>query len=208
MSPTLIALLKGLALGFSIAAPVGPIGLLCIRRTLSGGWLLGLVTGLGAATADMLYGLVAAAGLTVVTELLVSLRTPLQGLGGAALIWLGIGFMRARPTAERAETRAAGLAAAYGVTLFLTLTNPATILSFAAVMASLGAIGASGRTAALVAGVFLGSALWWLGLSTGVSLIRHRLSERTLLWINRLSGAALALFGLAAIAAAAVEIAS
>ena len=206
MSPTLIALLKGLALGLSIAAPVGPIGLLCIRRTLSSGWLLGLVTGLGAATADMLYGLVAAAGLTVVTELLVSLRTPLQGLGGAALVWLGVGFMRARPTAERAEARAAGLAAAYGVTLFLTLTNPATILSFAAVMASLGAIGASGRTAALVTGVFLGSALWWLALSTGVSLVRHRLSERTLRSINRISGATLALFGLAAIAAAAVEI--
>ncbi|HMK68681.1 MAG TPA: LysE family transporter, partial [Stellaceae bacterium] len=87
-------------------------------------------------------------------------RTPLQALGGAALIWLGIGFMRAKPAAERAAGGAAGLAAAYGVTLFLTLTNPATILSFAAVMASLGAIGASGRTVALVAGVFLGSALW------------------------------------------------
>ena len=208
MDPTSIALLKGLALGFSIAAPVGPIGLLCIRRTLSGGWLLGLATGLGAATADMLYGLIAAAGLTVVTELLVSVRTPLQALGGAALIWLGIGFMRSRPAAERAAGGAVGLAAAYGVTLFLTLTNPATILSFAAVMASLGAIGASGRTVVLVAGVFLGSALWWLALSTGVSLVRHRLAERTLLWINRISGAVLVLFGIAAIAAAAVEIAS
>ena len=195
MDATLAALLKGLAVGLSIAAPVGPIGLLCIRRTLSGGWLIGLLTGLGAATADMVYGFVAAAGLTVVTELLVGARAPLQLAGGAALILLGITILRSDPGSERITVTSSGLAAAYGVTFVLTLTNPATILSFAAVMAGLGAMGTSGRTAALVVGVFLGSALWWLFLSGTVSLLRHRLPERALQWINRVSGTVLILFG-------------
>jgi len=202
MDPTLLAFLKGLAVGLSIAAPVGPIGLLCIRRTLSNGWLMGLVTGLGAATADMVYGFVAAAGLTVVTDFLTGSRQPLQFAGGAALIWLGLVFVRAELAGDRVNSSASGFAAAYGVTFLLTLTNPATILSFAAVMAGLGAMGATGRTASLVVGVFVGSALWWLALSTGVSLIRHRLPEPTLLWINRISGAAIIVFGIAAMTSA------
>jgi threonine/homoserine/homoserine lactone efflux protein len=202
MDPTLLAFLKGFAVGLSIAAPVGPIGLLCIRRTLSSGWLMGLVTGLGAATADMVYGFVAAAGLTVVTEFLVGSRPPLQFAGGAALIWLGLTFVRSELMGERVNESSGGLAAAYALTFLLTLTNPATILSFAAVMAGLGAMGATGQTAALVVGVFLGSALWWLALSTGVSLIRHRLPQTALLWINRASGAVLMIFGIAALTSA------
>lgn len=202
MDPTLLAFLKGFAVGLSIAAPVGPIGLLCIRRTLSSGWLMGLVTGLGAATADMVYGFVAAAGLTVVTEFLVGSRQPLQFAGGAALIWLGLTFVRSELLGERVSESSGGLAAAYALTFLLTLTNPATILSFAAVMAGLGAMGATGQTAALVIGVFVGSALWWLALSTGVSLIRHRLPQMALLWINRVSGAVLMIFGIAALTSA------
>lgn len=202
MDAIVLAALKGLAVGFSIAAPVGPIGLLCIRRTLSGGWRLGLATGMGAATADMVYGLVAAAGLTVVTEILVGARQPLQFAGGAALILLGLTFLRAEAPGERMGADSTGLATAYATTFLLTLTNPATILSFAAVMAGLGAMTATGQTAVLVAGVFLGSALWWLALSTAVSLIRHRLPEMVLVWINRASGAAIMLFGIAAMTAA------
>src|SRR5690349_16751525 len=166
MDAMLLAGLKGLAVGFSIAAPVGPIGLLCIRRTLAGGWTLGFSTGMGAATADMVYGLVAAAGLTALTESLVGARQPLQFAGGAALIWLGLTFLRTEAPRVQIGAGATGLAAAYASTFLLTLANPATILSFAAVMAGLGAMGASGETAVLVAGVFLGSALWWLALST------------------------------------------
>jgi threonine/homoserine/homoserine lactone efflux protein len=202
MDAVVLAALKGLAVGFSIAAPVGPIGLLCIRRTLSGGWRLGLATGMGAATADMIYGLVAAAGLTVVTEILVGARQPLQFAGGAALILLGLTFLRAEAPGERMGADSTGLATAYATTFLLTLTNPATILSFAAVMAGLGAMTATGQTAVLVAGVFLGSSLWWLALSTAVSVIRHRLPERILVWINRASGAAIMLFGIAAMTAA------
>jgi len=202
MDAIVLAGLKGLAVGFSIAAPVGPIGLLCIRRTIIGGWRLGLATGMGAATADMAYGIVAAAGLTAVTELLVGARQPLQFAGGAALIWLGLAVLRAETPKDRAGATSTGLAAAYATTLLLTLANPATIVSFAAVMAGLGAMSASGQTGALVAGVFLGSALWWLGLSTAVSLVRHRLPEAVLVWINRASGAAIMIFGIVALTAA------
>jgi len=202
MDAIVLAGLKGLAVGFSIAAPVGPIGLLCIRRTLAGGWRLGLATGMGAATADMVYGLVAAAGLTAVTELLVGARQPLRFAGGAALIWLGLTFLRAGAPSERVSAGSSGLVAAYATTFLLTLANPATILSFAAVMAGLGAMSASGQTAVLVAGVFLGSALWWLALSTAVSLVRHRLPESVLVWINRGSGAAIMAFGILALTAA------
>jgi threonine/homoserine/homoserine lactone efflux protein len=202
MDAIALAALKGLAVGFSIAAPVGPIGLLCVRRTLTGGWGLGFATGMGAATADMVYGLVAAAGLTAVTELLVGARQPLQFAGGAALILLGLTFVRAQAPGERVGADSTGLTKAYAATFLLTLTNPATILSFAAVMAGLGAMTASGETAMLVAGVFLGSALWWLALSTGVSLIRHRLPAAALLWINRTSGVAIVVFGILALTAA------
>jgi threonine/homoserine/homoserine lactone efflux protein len=202
MDALVLAALKGLALGFSIAAPVGPIGLLCIRRTLSGGWRLGLATGLGAATADMVYGLVAAAGLTAVTEVLVGARQPLQFAGGAALILLGLTVLRAEAPGERVAADSAGLATAYATTFLLTLANPATILSFAAVMAGLGAMSATGETAVLVAGVFLGSALWWIALSAAVSLMRHRLPARALVWINRASGVAIIAFGILALTAA------
>jgi threonine/homoserine/homoserine lactone efflux protein len=202
MNEIVLAGLKGLAVGFSIAAPVGPIGLLCIRRTLTGGWRLGLATGMGAATADMAYGLVAAAGLTALTELLADARRPLQFAGGAALIWLGLTFLRAEAPRERLSAASAGLAAGYAATFLLTLANPATILSFTAVMAGLGAMSASGETAVLVAGVFLGSALWWLALSTAVSLVRHRLPESVLVWINRAAGAAIMACGIVALTAA------
>lgn len=199
MDAMLLAGLKGLAVGFSIAAPVGPIGLLCIRRTLAGGWGIGLATGMGAASADMVYGLVAAAGLTAVTEVLAGARQPLQFAGGALLILLGLMSLRAEAPKERAGADSTRRAAAYATTFLLTLANPATILSFAAVMAGLGAMSASGQTVILVAGVFVGSALWWLVLSTAVSLIRHRLAPSALAWINQGSGAAIMVFGILAL---------
>jgi threonine/homoserine/homoserine lactone efflux protein len=204
MDAIVLAGLKGLAVGFSIAAPVGPIGLLCIRRTLAGGWTLGFSTRMGAATADMVYGLVAAAGLTALTEFLAGARQPLQFAGGAALIWLGLTFLRTEVPRVQMGAGVTGLAAAYASTFLLTLANPATILSFAAVMAGLGAMGASAETAVLVAGVFLGSALWWLALSTGVSLIRRRLPEPVLVWINRASGAVIMVCGILALTGAMV----
>ncbi|MFZ2489784.1 MAG: LysE family transporter [Anaerolineae bacterium] len=195
--------LRGLALGFAIAAPVGPIGVLCIRRTLAEGRLAGLVSGLGAATADALYGLVAAFGLTFISNVLLSWQSGIRLAGGLFLLYLGIKTLLA-PAAERpAETQGRGWLGNYTSTLALTLTNPITILSFAAVFAGLGLGSASGNylgSAVLVAGVFSGSALWWLTLSTLVSLLRSRITPTGLRWINRISGVVILGFAIAALA--------
>jgi threonine/homoserine/homoserine lactone efflux protein len=202
-------LLRGLALGFAIAAPVGPIGVLCIHRTLIQGRAAGLLSGLGAATADALYGSVAAFGLTAISGLLVAQRTWLGLLGGAFLCYLGARTFRERPVDAAAlppsRTPPGSLAGSYASTLALTLTNPMTILSFAAVFAGLGlgagrvGIDSLGGAASLVTGVFLGSAGWWLVLSTGVSLLRGGLGAAGLRWVNRVSGVVVVAFGIGAI---------
>lgn len=200
--------LRGLALGFAIAAPVGPIGVLCIRRTLAEGRLAGLASGLGAATADAIYGFIAAFGLTFISSLLISYQDAIRLVGGLFLLYLGVKTLVA-PVAEQpapglaAPASQRGLLGNYASTLVLTLTNPMTILSFAAVFAGLG-VGASsgdyGSAAVLVLGVFLGSALWWLALSAAVSLLRSRVTPRGLRWVNRVSGVIILSFGVAALA--------
>lgn len=196
-------LLKGLLIGFSIAAPVGPIGALCIRRTLANGRAAGLVSGLGAATADAMYGCIAGFGLTFISSLLMSQQLWLKLIGGAFLCYLGIRTLLARPAAQAATASGVGLFGAYASTFFLTLTNPTTILSFLAVFAGLGlasAAGNYGAAALLVLGVFIGSALWWLLLSGGVALLRARITPAALVWVNRVSGLIILAFGVGALA--------
>jgi threonine/homoserine/homoserine lactone efflux protein len=200
-------LLKGLLVGFSIAAPVGPIGVLCIRRTLADGRAAGLASGLGAATADAVYGSIAGFGLTVISGFLISQTGWLRLLGGAFLLYLGVKTLLARPAERPASASGSGLLRSYASTFVLTLTNPTTILSFVAVFAGLGLAdatrGAAGgpylAAALLVSGVFVGSALWWLLLSGGVSLFRARFDARAMRWVNRLSGIVIAAFGVAAL---------
>jgi threonine/homoserine/homoserine lactone efflux protein len=194
-----------LILGFSIAAPVGPIGILCIRRTLAEGRSFGFASGLGAATADALYGSIAAFGLTLITNVLVGQQLWLRLVGGAFLCYLGARTLLSRPAEQAAQARASGrgLLGAWVSTLLLTVTNPMTILSFVAVFAGLGlGQGAAGEldAAMLVLGVFCGSALWWLVLSGGVSLLRRRVTPNLLVWVNRVSGATILAFGLLALA--------
>jgi threonine/homoserine/homoserine lactone efflux protein len=200
----LASLGRGAVLGFSIAAPVGPIGVLCIRRTLAEGRRAGLATGLGAAAADGVYGAIAALGLTWITSLLVDQQKWIRGLGGAFLLWLGVTTFLARPAQRAAEAGAGGLATAFATTFALTLTNPMTILSFVAVFAGLGlGAGASASMSAalaLVLGVVLGSAAWWLLLSAGVDRLRSRFDEGGLRWVNRVSGAVITTFALLAFA--------
>lgn len=196
-------LLRGMVIGVSIAAPVGPIGLLCIRRSLADGMAVGLATGLGAATADAVYGAVAGFGLAAVTALILEAQVPLRLFGGLLLLWLAWGTLRAEPAKGAAQVDGRrGLAGAFASTFVLTLANPATIISFAAVFGALGVGGGPGggaAAAALVAGVFLGSALWWLILTVGVGLVRARVTPALMRWINRVSGAVLGGFGLAAL---------
>jgi threonine/homoserine/homoserine lactone efflux protein len=191
-------ILKGIVLGFSIAAPVGPIGILCIRRTISEGRLSGFVSGLGAATADGLYGCVAAFGLTFISSFLVSQQFWLRLVGGLFLGYLGMRTLLARPTVQAAATNSKGILSAYLSTFFLTITNPMTILSFAAVFAGLGlaAVNSSyGIAGNLVLGVVLGSALWWLCLSGIVSIFRQKFNTTGLIWVNRISGMIILGFG-------------
>ena len=194
-------LIKGVIIGFAIAAPVGPIGVLCIRRTLADGRLPGFVSGLGAATADAGYGAVAAFGLTLITDFLMEGASWLRLIGGAFLLFLGIRTFFARPAERAAPARGGGLVGAYASTLFLTLTNPTTILSFAAIFAGLGVGSTNDALSAmlLVLGVFLGSALWWLVLSGTAGLFRAKLSAGGLRWVNRVSGTIIAAFGVLAL---------
>ncbi|HEY7126706.1 MAG TPA: LysE family transporter [Ktedonobacterales bacterium] len=231
-----VNVLRGVLLGLSIAAPVGPIGVLCIRRTLAYGRIVGFVSGLGAATADAFYGSVAAFGLTAISALLIAQSLWLRLIGGAFLLYLGVRTLLARP-AEAPPPPVApaslpgrplpspvapaspvpfclrvpgrpplrGLISAYGSTLFLTLTNPLTILSFAAIFAGLGVASASGAYSAaglLVLGVFLGSGLWWLFLSSVVGVFRARMGPRQLRWVNWLSGGIIVVFGVLALLSA------
>jgi len=191
--------LKGLIIGFSIAAPVGPIGILCIRRTLAEGRVPGLISGLGAATADALYGCIAGFGLTFISSFLINQQGCFRLVGGVFLLYLGMRAFLARPPEEPSSREGTGLIDAYASTFFLTLTNPMTLLAFAAIFAGLG-VASEGKgyfsAGILVMGVFLGSTFWWVILSSGVGLFRKRFDLRALRWVNRISGILITGFGL------------
>lgn len=195
-------LLRGLAIGFSIAAPVGPIGVLCIRRTLAEGWIHGLVSGLGAASADAIYGCVAGFGVTFISVFLVEQQLWLRLVGGVFLCFLGVRIFLSKASEQAAPAKTMGLFSVFASTFFLTLSNPVTILSFAAIFAGLG-LGSTGGSyvpaAILVFGVFVGSALWWLVLSGSVSLFRTSFTPVALRWVNRISGIVIVGFGVVAL---------
>jgi threonine/homoserine/homoserine lactone efflux protein len=194
---------KAVVIGFAIAAPVGPIGLLCIQRTLRGGRVMGLASGLGAAAADGVYGALAGFGVGAIAQSLLAQAFWLGVAGGALLVALGAAAMR-RPSAEAAANHAGSRAAAFASTFVLTLANPMTILSFAGVFASLGAVATAttGAAVEVVAGVFLGSAAWWLLLAGAVGSLRAHIGPAALRAINRVAGGVVILFGLWAIASA------
>jgi threonine/homoserine/homoserine lactone efflux protein len=194
-------LLRGFVLGFAVAAAPGPIFFLCLRRTLTRGWLFGLVSGLGVATADGFYAAVAAFGITAITSLLSGERKVLALAGDALLIVLGVRIAFERP--KNMETPAANgnrLVWAYLSTLGLTITNPATIISFAALAATLGTGNGGGYLwpAVLVTGVLLGSAAWWSVLAGGAAGLRARITPRVIRGLGTLSGVAIAGLGVAA----------
>jgi threonine/homoserine/homoserine lactone efflux protein len=203
--------LRGFILGFTIAAAVGPISLLVIRRTLAQGRWYGLVSGLGVATADATYGAIAAFGLAAITDALVSARTVLGLVGGAFLLWLAWQTARSVPTeaATAAPTGRRGYAGAYLSILALTMANPMTILSFGALFAGLGVTsGASGDAAQVVIGVLLGSTAWWVVLTTVVGTLRARITPAWIHRINLASGVVIGAFAIVAIGSALMSIRS
>ena len=196
--------LRGFVLGFTIAAAVGPISLLVIRRTLAEGRLYGLVSGLGVATADATYGAIAAFGLAAVTDALVNARQVLGLVGGVFLLWLAWQTVRSDPTeAATVATRRRGYAGAYLSILGLTLANPMTILSFGALFAGLGVTsGATGDAVLVVLGVLLGSTMWWIVLTTAIGTLRTRVTPVWIHRINLVSGVVIGAFAIVAIASA------
>jgi len=204
-----VVLPKGVLLGLSIAAPVGPIGVLTIRRTIGDGFRMGFATGLGAATADATYGMVAAFGLTAIMSVLTEHGDAIRLVGGVMLLAIGLRGILQGWSAGPVEVTAAGRvltpAGSYAQTVGLTLTNPMTIIAFIGMFAGVGISsgGADVATAlALVVGVAIGSAAWWLFLTLLVSRIRHRLSPDAIRLINLGSSAIIVAFGMAALLAA------
>jgi len=190
--------LKGLVVGFLVATPVGPVGLLCIQRTLGEGRLHGLVSGLGAATADAIFGLIAALGLTFVSNFLVEGQSWLRLFGGLFLCYLGIKTFLSKSASDSSVSVTSHLGN-YGSTLLLALTSPVTILVFAAIFAGLGAVssGAYYFTVGLsVAGVFMGSALWWIMLWGAAGLFHWKISSGKLTRLNKIFGTIITVFGL------------
>ena len=198
--------IKGFVIGFSIAAPVGPIGILCIQRTLSSGNVQGLVTGLGAATADALYGFIAAFGLTFISNFLVDQSLWFRIIGGLFLCYLGIRAFLRQPQEQTVSLANSTNLSAYGTTFFLTLTNPMTILFFAGIFAGLGIVSESVHYASaglMVIGVFIGSGAWWLLLSGATGIFRNKISEGKLALVNKFSGVVIVVFGVIALISAA-----
>jgi len=200
----LITLLKGIVVGIVIARPVGPVGVLCVRRTLFEGMAFGLLSGFGAAAADAIFGVIACFGLTAVRDHILHYSNWLSGAGGLFLLYVGCRALLERRVREPEPLAGEALLGAFASTFALTLTNPITILAFAGIFAKVGLDeGASlDVIGTLVGGVFLGSALWWLGLSGGIAWVRRHAHHFTLRWLNRISGAILSVSGIGLIIAA------
>jgi threonine/homoserine/homoserine lactone efflux protein len=196
-------LLRGALAGLAISAPVGPVNVLCISRTIAGGPRAGLISGLGAATADTIYGAIAGFSISVVIGLLIRNEFWIRLVGGALLIGIGIHYYFKRPVAPRRQPPESAHSE-YVTALLMNFTNPTTVLSFLAVLAGLGMRHHREwwLTLLVVAGVFLGAMLWWTGLALLANRFRESFTQRAMLWMNRIAGLAIGGFGLATIALA------
>ncbi|HLF20166.1 MAG TPA: LysE family transporter [Bacteroidota bacterium] len=197
----LLFFIKGLIIGFAMAVPIGPVGVLCIRKTLAEGHSRGLIIGIGAATADSLFGSLAAFGLTFVSDAIASQHFWLRLVGGGSLLFLGIKTFLARTKDPVLPFEKKGLLGSYLSAFFLVLTNPVTIFAFVAVFAAFG-LGHKLSIASaclLVLGVFAGSCLWFLTLGYVATLFRKKLDSRGLTWVNRISGVLIVISGIAAL---------
>lgn len=195
-------------IGLAVAAPVGAMAILCIQRTVADGWRSGMATGLGIATADAAFAAVAAFGLSAFSQWLVAAQAPLRIIGGIVLIWLGV---RAILTPARTESEVISPSSGsrhYATAVGLTLTNPMTIIAFAGIFAGAGLVAQPGLVTAAVAtlGVAIGSFAWWLALVSGVFALRHAVSPRIMVVINRASGVLLSAFGVLALFAGAAAL--
>jgi threonine/homoserine/homoserine lactone efflux protein len=190
-------LIRGIAAGLIIAAPVGPVNVICVQRTIAKGWRSGLISGLGSAVADTLYGAIAAFSITFVIRILIREAFWIRLVGGALLIVIGAVYWFRQPKSIQ-EHEKESERTEFASTLILTLTNPTTVLSFLVVLSAVGL--ARNKTWYLtlltVGGIFAGSMLWWMILTGVVNRFRDRFSDRSMLWMNRVAGLAIAGFGI------------
>jgi threonine/homoserine/homoserine lactone efflux protein len=191
--------LKGLFVGFLISTPVGPIAVLCIQRTLNRGRLHGIVSGLGAATADVVYGFIAAFGLTFISNFLVKEQLWLRLVGGIFICYMGVRVFLSKSQQRAVQGDSNSFVRDYVSAFFLTLTNPITFLAFAATFAGLGLVKVVEHhitALLLVAGVFIGSGLWWLILNCTIATFLGKLIYGKPAWLNKVSGVVIIVFGL------------
>jgi threonine/homoserine/homoserine lactone efflux protein len=198
-------LLKGVVIGFSLAAPIGPVGMMCIRRTLTHGHLRGFVSGLGAAVADSVYAIIAAFGITLISNFIIAEEYWIRLVGGVLLILLGLRTILVHPIETSPKNGLNGHASAFVSMFFLTFTNPMTMFAFAVVFAGIGAgstVGAGNTLTAslLVAGVFLGSALWFLLITSAVHFYKDRFKLWGLKIVNVISGSFILVCGIIVLA--------
>jgi len=205
----IFTLLKGIAVGIVIALPLGPMGVLCVRRTLFEGPPFGLMSGLGAACADTVFGIVAGFGLTAVRDWVLGFQNWLGAAGGLFLILAGARALLSHDVREPEPLAGERLVGAFASAFALTITNPISILAFAAIFAKVGLDrdATFGTISVLIAGVFAGSALWWLGLTAGIVNLQHHARRFRFAALNHISGAILGLSGLGLLAAAGLGLA-
>ncbi len=199
LAASLFPFFKGIIVGFAIAAPVGPVGILCIRKALADGRAAAFIAGMGAAVADTFYGAVAGLGLTLVNDLLNEYRTVLVITGGFFLIILGMKTVVKKPLLLPTGSARVGLVKDFLSTFMITLTNPGTVIAFMAVFASVSVVSFDKdklHAGLTILGVFVGSSLWWAVLSAAAGAVRSHFTPVWLLWLNRISGAMLLVFGI------------
>lgn len=199
MNELLKLFLDGFTLGFAIAAPIGPVGVLCIKKTISSGLKMGLLGGLGASCAKMIFGIIVGFGLTSVSNFLINYNYYISLVGAIFLIYLGITIFMTKPIMNCPNVKKENKLSAFTTMFFLTLMNPMTILSFLAVFSSLGIANTTSSYSSglvLVLGIFLGSMCWWMFLCNVVNLFRKKINAKVLSWINKISGIVIVSFSL------------
>lgn len=190
-------LLRGFAAGVAISAPVGPVNVLCVSRTIAKGWRAGIVSGFGAAAADTIYGSIAGFSISIVIGFLLREQSKLRLFGGILLVLLGIWYYRKRPESLSKQEKRSSDHSDFVTTLLLNLTNPTTVLSFLAVLAVLGLSERrpASLTLIMIGGIFAGAMAWWLILTGVTNLFRDRFNDKAMLWMNRIGGIAIGAFG-------------
>ncbi len=197
----ILFIIKGLSIGIAVSAPLGPIAVLCIQRTMNKGFMSGLVSGLGAATADIIYAIIAGFGITLIKDFLINNQMPIRIIGGLFLIFMGARIFFSNPAKQIRKLRTKGnrYFTDFVTSFLLTISNPITVLAFGALFAGFGTITENTITfniTILITSVFVGAIFWWISLIGIISIFRRKIRLRNLLWINRITGVLIVIFAI------------